>query len=85
MEISLNRLPKGQEIKPEDKPEYNCVLTLTPFTGRQLAPFYEIEILEGRVTGLPDGRTRYELNLSDEKTMLLKKAIFNALYRNQEN
>ncbi len=80
--FALSIIENNDDVVPA---EYEWVLELTPQSCRQLRPHLEYEILEGRVTELADGRTRWELNLAREKSLAFKKALFTALYTLSDN
>jgi hypothetical protein len=63
---------------------HNCNIELSPIAdktlGQVLREFAEIELMRGEITKLPNGNTRYEFNLEEEKVLILKEAIMSVAF-----
>jgi hypothetical protein len=70
-------------VKPD--PDFNCIMTLTPFMYKQLLQIIPMELAAGVLTELPDDMVEVKCNLSDEKMKKLKQAIHSTFFGEQIN
>lgn len=50
-------------------------MILTPIMEKWMQEIFEIEMLQGERTPLPDGKVRYKIHLSEEKAEVVRKAL----------
>lgn len=66
-----------QKEKKGIEKKFNCEMTFTPNCNemmKEILNFFEVEILQGEIRTLPDGRIQYFFNASEKKMAVIRKA-----------
>jgi hypothetical protein len=80
-----DQIKKSLKIRTgQQDPKFNTEMILTPYLADRFKDSFEIEFLQGESVTLKDGRIHLKFNLTEEKMLVLKRAINNAVFGNPD-